>query len=89
MFLNSDLPQKKRRLLAKEDARESVRSNHDEGAVEDLFFNFGTYENYLNSKQLMEVVYDNSIITSNTINTGQGDNVSMVIHDAEEDTSPS
>ena len=71
IFLNSDLPPKKRRLLAEEDARESVGSNHEEGAVEDLFFNFGTYKDYLNRKQSMEVVYDNSVITNNTINTGQ------------------
>ena len=37
----------------------------------------------------MEVVYDNSVTTSNTINTGQGENISMVIHDAEDDASPS
>ena len=86
MFLNSDLPPKKRRLLAEEDTRESVGSNHEEGTVEGLFFNFGTYKDYLNRKQSMEVVYDNSVIT---INTDQRENVSMVIHDAESDTSHS
>ena len=81
VFLNSDLPPKKRRLLTIEDTRESVGSNQEEGAIENLIFNFDASEDYSNSQQLMEIVYDNSV--------GQEENVSMVIHDVEDEASPS
>ena len=57
------------------------RINQEEGAIENLIFNFDVYEDYSNSQQLMEIVYDNSI--------GQEENVSMVIHDVEDEASPS
>ena len=70
VFLNSDLPPKKRRLSAVEDARESVGSNQEGGTNEDIFFDFSTYEDYSKSQRLVEIIYDNSVIPSNTINIG-------------------
>ena len=37
----------------------------------------------------MKTTYNNSVISSKPVNAGQGENVSMVIHDAEDDAPPS
>ena len=87
--LNGDLPPKKRRLLADEDMRESIRSNQEEGIIGDLFFNFRAYEEYSKDQQPTKTAYNNSVISSKSVNAGQGENVSMVIHDAEDDAPPS